>query len=245
MIALVIIPLAWADPNSRKVLVPDESKPSERFLGEDVEGFYSVVQAANQWQANHLNHFWMREHCRSVAACDLPLYNVASHAGSGLVAIYVEHFSAPSDYDNHFVEAPLLSLPDVAEEYTECDEWEVGDWFIVTKYVPDTQDEKRGAGPFQAQSVGEDGVFTGDDVLYLYGQIRPCAAPEEEGEAEELSDETLNNIERKFFKLLAKDEPDHPWVTGYRSELPLPGSAGGSVTVPLRYDTHDRIVPLD
>ena len=182
MIALVIIPLVFADPNSRKVLVHDESKPSERFAGEDGEGFYSVVQAVYEWRKAKV--YWTNSRLdRLVTPCDMPLHSVATFAGSDdMYAIYVEHFSAPSDYDNHFVETPLLSLP---------------------------------------------------------------AVPEEEGEAEELSDETLNNIERKFFKLLAKDEPDHPWVTGYRSELPLPGSAGGSVTVPLRYDTHDRIVPLE
>ena len=182
MIALVIIPLVFADPDSRKVLVHDESKPSERFLGEDREGFYSVVQAFKAWTAElkiAVRH--RSELCSYVQPCDKPIHTLL-YLNGAISAVYIEHFSSPTDADNHFVETPLLSLP---------------------------------------------------------------AAPEEEGEVEELSDETLNNIERKFFKLLAKDEPDHPWVTGYRSEIPLPGSAGGSVILPLRYDTHDRIVPLE
>lgn len=219
MIALVIIPLVWADPDSRKVLVHDESKPSERFLGDDNEGFYSVTQAVRHWEAINLMempHYWMTRHCHEIVPCDLPLYNVASLKDGELFGVYVEHFSSPTDADDHFVETPLLSLPDVAEEYFEADEWEAGDWFIVTEYVSDTQDEKRGPGPFQAQSVGADGVFTGDDVLYLYDQIFPCPAPESPADTQ--SD---------------------------RTELPLPGSAGGSVTVPLRYDTHDRITPIE
>jgi hypothetical protein len=188
VIALRIVPLTWADPQSRKVLVPDESKPSERFAGEDGEGFYSVVQARVEWEEGSTKRAspeggvsWRHWFAKQVAPSDLPLYNVA-YIGSQLVGVYIEHFSSPTDADDHFEETPLLTLPDV---------------------------------------------------------------PEEEDECEELSDETLNNIERKFHKLLAKDEPNHPWVTSYRSVIPLPGSAGGSVTLPLRYDTHDRIVPLD
>jgi hypothetical protein len=215
VIALVIIPLVWADPQSRKILVHDEGKPSQRFLGEDEEGFYSALQAVRAWDDSRYGA-WQSALSKMVAPSDLPLYSVATSGANEWQAVYIEHFSAPTDADNHFVETPLLSLPDMAEEYTEADEWEAGDWFIVTKYVADTQDEKRGTGPFQAQTVNEDGVWTSDDVLYLYAQIRPCPAPESTQS-----------------------------VPVERSVIPLPGSAGGSVTLPLRYDTHDRIVPLD
>lgn len=109
MIALVIIPLRWADPNSRKVLIPDDTKPSERLAGEDGEGFYSALGGANVWRYENPSFFWAGALCRSVASHDLPLFCVAQRAGSQeLVGVYIEHFSSPSDYDNHFVETPLL-----------------------------------------------------------------------------------------------------------------------------------------
>jgi hypothetical protein len=116
MIALVIIPLVFADPQSRKVLIPDEeTRPSIRFAGEDGEGFYSVTQAVRHWEAINLMempHFWMTRHCSEVSPSDLALYNVASLEDGALVGVYVDHFSAPTDYDNHFVETPLLAVPE-------------------------------------------------------------------------------------------------------------------------------------
>lgn len=125
MIALIIIPLKWADPESRKVLVHDESKPSERFAGEDGEGFYSVVQARMKWEeslteSSVWRHWlstsvWRHWLSTAVVPSDLPLYTTAC-VGHQTVAVYIEHFSAPTDADDHFVETPLLSLPDVPED---------------------------------------------------------------------------------------------------------------------------------
>jgi hypothetical protein len=110
MIALIIIPLVFADPTSRKVLIPDESNPSKRFAGEDNEGFYSALGGANVWRHENPGYFWAGGWCRIVVPHDLPLFCVAQRIGSDeLVGIYIEHFSAPTDADNHFVETPLLT----------------------------------------------------------------------------------------------------------------------------------------
>jgi hypothetical protein len=106
MIALIIIPLKWADPDSRKVLIPDESRPSDRLAG-DGSGFYSVVQALHKWGV--YSKFSL-PYSGLVTPSDLPLYGVASPF-TGLVGVYIEHFSAPADYDNHFVETPLIAVP--------------------------------------------------------------------------------------------------------------------------------------
>ena len=109
MIALIIIPLVFADPTSRKVLVHDESKPAVRFAGEDNEGFYSALGGANVWRHENPGYFWAGGWCRIVASHDLPLFCVAQRAGSDeLVGVYIEHFSSPTDYSDHFVETPLL-----------------------------------------------------------------------------------------------------------------------------------------
>ncbi len=108
MIALVIIPLVFADPQSRKVLIPDESKPSERFAGEDGEGFYSARQALAEHYPNAYSWRYDLNLAERVATCDLPLYGVIP-MGDGYAAVYVEHFSAPTDYDNHFEDTPLLT----------------------------------------------------------------------------------------------------------------------------------------
>lgn len=107
MIALVIVPLRWADPASRRVLVPDESKPSERFAGEDEEGFYSIVQAKSEWESPRAFlspwRYWLSPY---VVPCDLPLYSVAC-IGDALMGVYVEHFSAPTDATDFFEDAPM------------------------------------------------------------------------------------------------------------------------------------------
>jgi hypothetical protein len=116
MIALIIIPLIFADPDSRKVLVPDGSRPSERFAGEDGEGFYSVVQARMQWEESLTEpSVWRHWLSSCVAPSGLPLYTVAC-VGSQNMGIYIEHFSAPTDADNHFEDTPLLTLPSVPED---------------------------------------------------------------------------------------------------------------------------------
>jgi hypothetical protein len=211
MIALVIIPLVWADPQSRKVLVPDESKPSERFAGEDSEGFYSVTQAVRHWEAINLMempHYWMTRHCSEVSPSDLPLYNMASLEDGALVAVYVEHFSAPTDADNHFEDAPLLTLPDVAEEAQEpaydpeTHKWSVGDWFMVTigedhhfggdhDFIADY-----GRGPFCVGDIRHwstkslyskpVGRWT-DGTFWYFNEIRPCPAPSTEGASPQVS----------------------------------------------------------
>lgn len=113
MIVLVIVPLVWADPESRKVLVHDEGKPSERFAGEDGEGFYSVLQAFRE--INRCVDAWDVDYPRLVAPCNIPLCAVA-RIDQQLVGVYIEHFSAPADADDHFVEVPLLALLDVPED---------------------------------------------------------------------------------------------------------------------------------
>jgi hypothetical protein len=114
MIALQIIPLRWADPESRKVLVHDESKPSQRFAGEDGEGFYSVLQGINTPEFGSLvDYCGLRladnSYPRIVAPSDLPLYCVVWMDGGSLNGVYIEHFSAPTDYDDHYEESPLLA----------------------------------------------------------------------------------------------------------------------------------------
>jgi hypothetical protein len=110
MIALIIIPLKWADPNSHKVLIPDESRPSERFAGEGGEGFYSVRQALAVHFPNDYSWRYNPNLASYVAAGDLLLYAVAG-VDNYYAGVYIEDFSAPSDYDNHFVETPLIAVP--------------------------------------------------------------------------------------------------------------------------------------
>jgi hypothetical protein len=161
MIALIIIPLKWADPDSRKVLVPDESCPSERFAGEDGEGFYSVVQARMNWEVSLAeSSVWRNWLSNCVTPSGLPLYTVAC-VGSQNVGVYIEHFSAPSDYDNHFVETPLIAVPEpepVANTYDpETHVWSVGDWFEVVSDDLGDGDlefvEVHGRGPFQVTDL--------------------------------------------------------------------------------------------
>jgi hypothetical protein len=114
MIALVIIPLIFADPDSRKVLIPDETRPSERFAGEDGEGFYDVRSSA--LQRFGYSALWRSDLSPLVSSCDLPLYSVLSQDEAGFFAVYIEHFIAPTDADNHFEDTPLLTLPSVPED---------------------------------------------------------------------------------------------------------------------------------
>jgi hypothetical protein len=110
VIALIIIPLKWADPDSRKVLVPDTSRLSERFTGEDGEGFHCASIAIEEWSKSAPLWFGRSKLATLILPNDMVLWHVVEEH-SGLYGVYIEHFSAPSDYDNHFVETPLIAVP--------------------------------------------------------------------------------------------------------------------------------------
>lgn len=185
MIALRIVPLQWADPKSRKVLIPHESKPSYEWLGEEGDGFHSTRQAEISYlSASSL--VWHSEYCKMVA-CDEGdiLVNVAGSHDT-FVALFAVWF--PSDEDT-FEETPLLALPSVTDDAQEPTydpktyKWSVGEWFEVTHFIS-TGDKQRGSGPFKVFRFDCFEIETKNPSVvgwctawYFREQIRPCPAP--------------------------------------------------------------------
>lgn len=216
MIALQILHLRWADPKSRKLLIHDDTRPAERFAGDDGEGFYDARRAIAEWQGD-TPLWWQSAYSRQLecGVSNLHLYGICQDEHSALYAVYIEHFSAPTDADDLFVETPLLSLPDAVEDTPEAvydpdtRVWSVGDWFMVTSEFLGAGDveftEKYGRGPFQVTDMGKGASCPGSILshgayedfgsrLWYPSEIRPCPPPTQETPLITLPDVPQNRV---------------------------------------------------
>lgn len=196
MIALRIVPLMWADPESKKVLVPDTGRTAYEWRGTDGEGFYSASQAVRAFVYDSGEDVHTHHHLDKMVATD-PLDGILvsvvrefhqSNEGQ-IYALFAVWFSSDEDT---FVETPLLTLPNVPEEAQEpaydpeTHKWSIGDWFFVTKFLTKA-DEKRGAGPFRVEDLEAPCFLVPNQGLYCVDQVRPCPAPATEGASPQAS----------------------------------------------------------
>jgi hypothetical protein len=131
MIALRIVPLMWADPDSRRVLVPDTGRTTYEWRGVEDEGFYSTRQAeVCYFSDSSLISF--SSHCKMVV-CDEGdiLVNVAGLHGT-FVALFAVWFSTDEDT---FEDTPLLTIPDTCLD-CGCDILSGGCRCVPERIVP-------------------------------------------------------------------------------------------------------------
>ena len=110
MICLHVTDLFYPDTASRKLLMPKYPVYMEE-RGEESAGWYSV-HAAISWYVITQGATVRRDLENLVVVGEgETLAAVVSTKKGTLLALFVGHFSAPDDYDNHFVETPLLTAP--------------------------------------------------------------------------------------------------------------------------------------
>lgn len=90
-----------------------------------------------------------------------------------------------------------------------------GEWLVLSRHADQETASGKTVVWLQAILAAVDGgLLHWDDEKQ---QVVDELEEDEEAFAEPVSEETLDDIEQKFLKLLAQQEPDHPWVCKLRT----------------------------
>lgn len=117
MIALAFVPVEIYDPDSRKILTQRPFVACSEWRGDESEGWYSAQAAlaclirTGQWQIRKAF-----DRCIAIDTPDTLLAVIQPQGRTDdeeLTAVYIRHFSAPTDAGDFFVDTPLLTVPEV------------------------------------------------------------------------------------------------------------------------------------